>query len=934
MDSIPQLSADFLIRAHREGNRYGEDPWVFLRELVQNARDAHAHHIDFTYERDRDVETVVCSDDGRGMTRQEVCDFLLRLYASSKESGSSTRTASAPVAGRFGVGFWSILRFAPERVVVNTRRGRDGVHLEIDAVSGRVTELQNVRHDDGTTISIDRRFRSGETLHAMEHALLRLASRVNGLPGQAAPILRCQGKRVNEALDVGTPFCRYIEGDAFQAAMGLGSQPVVKLYSHGLLVREAASFVEILPRHMTKVAMDLPGLYPIIEVNCDQIELLLDRQQVQDTPDIRRVIRVCEDACRKMQLSSLDAIAPLPWRHRCRRKLRALARAQFAVPFSIFLLLLILSFQLEWPSVSQLVSAADVFVEGLPQHRPPPSARASSQNRTIASALSAAATPRITPLSPDDTTWNLSVVGDGEHWIRIATYSQFDERFGLLLDPIEVVGLLSETETMGEVADDGVEITVTDMEASTWMVLPVPQGHAVAPNTVELEDTQIDVYRGVRGEAIVHPARGGSLQYQTRRAPLTGTVALHEPQKFALSLPEPWASRVGAVIAVSPATAAEHLADLIRREVRYTTSEFDQQIFDADPRSFVERVTTLRMGDCDIMNALLVLLLRAADVPARLSIGFIVRDGQIAPQLHAWTEFFDQGRWMSIDATPTPQRSQSTNQATPSIGRNDAHHDPSQAATSWAKLLAHPATLFLFFLVVTTYLLRRYGPLARAAGRVHASVPPGDHAQMQLVDALLCSPLSGDTHQLNDRQLFPTLHHGNISLREVEDLSRQGNLVVSSRDNPWRSELPSTLPILDASHRVIQATKSRLPFHTWLDQMPRRAVELVDQRSLQRVQEQLRRHRCELTLHATDQAGSIDFATLPCHRHASRRRHHVLIPTRRPDVQDIFITASVSPALATFRLAQLLAVHTPFLDAYAERLLDHLSIAAFEEHEP
>ena len=37
----------FLDRARFEAGRYGSDPWVFVRELLQNARDAGARRVSF-----------------------------------------------------------------------------------------------------------------------------------------------------------------------------------------------------------------------------------------------------------------------------------------------------------------------------------------------------------------------------------------------------------------------------------------------------------------------------------------------------------------------------------------------------------------------------------------------------------------------------------------------------------------------------------------------------------------------------------------------------------------------------------------------------------------------------------------------------------------------------------------------------------------------
>ena len=74
----------FFVRAAEEAWRYGSDPWVFLRELVQNSRDAHAHHIDVSVAVTQESEEVACEDDGIGMNEDVAEQFLLRLYASTK----------------------------------------------------------------------------------------------------------------------------------------------------------------------------------------------------------------------------------------------------------------------------------------------------------------------------------------------------------------------------------------------------------------------------------------------------------------------------------------------------------------------------------------------------------------------------------------------------------------------------------------------------------------------------------------------------------------------------------------------------------------------------------------------------------------------------------------------------------------------------------
>ena len=59
-------------------------------------------------------------------------------------------------------------------------------------------------------------------------------------------------------------------------------------------------------------------------------------------------------------------------------------------------------------------------------------------------------------------------------------------------------------------------------------------------------------------------------------------------------------------------------------------------------------VLRTRVGDCNEHATLLTALLRAAGIPARLSIGLVYTREKFF--YHAWTEAY-LGRWVSMDAT-------------------------------------------------------------------------------------------------------------------------------------------------------------------------------------------------------------------------------------------------------------------------------------------
>ena len=126
---------------------------IFLRELISNASDAadklrfeainndalygNDHELKISVSFDKDARTITISDNGIGMSRDEVISHLGTIAKSgtkeffSKLSGD--QQADAALIGQFGVGFYSGFIVA-EKITVNTRRAgasvSDGVRWE------------------------------------------------------------------------------------------------------------------------------------------------------------------------------------------------------------------------------------------------------------------------------------------------------------------------------------------------------------------------------------------------------------------------------------------------------------------------------------------------------------------------------------------------------------------------------------------------------------------------------------------------------------------------------------------------------------------------------------------------------------------------------------------------------------------------------------
>ncbi|WP_424936406.1 MULTISPECIES: HSP90 family protein [Bacteria] len=146
-------------------------PRVYLRELLQNARDAIAARAEvdggggririlpLTEER----EEFVLTDDGVGLTAAEVADLLATVGRSSKRDIFDLPRSD--YLGQFGIGLLSCFMVADE-IVIRSRSARGGAPVEwIGSASGtfRVRELDGDL-PIGTSVHLTPRFDQGDLL--------------------------------------------------------------------------------------------------------------------------------------------------------------------------------------------------------------------------------------------------------------------------------------------------------------------------------------------------------------------------------------------------------------------------------------------------------------------------------------------------------------------------------------------------------------------------------------------------------------------------------------------------------------------------------------------------------------------------------------------------------------------------------------------------
>ena len=133
-------SSDRRLRLEFSGNlikhlglsMYG-GPVPALAELIANAWDADAHHVDLDLPLDRPLgedDSISIKDDGRGMTWEEVSSQYLVIGRNRREGGSTTRLGRH-VMGRKGIG--KLAGFGIARIVeVRTVRNNWLTHFAMD----------------------------------------------------------------------------------------------------------------------------------------------------------------------------------------------------------------------------------------------------------------------------------------------------------------------------------------------------------------------------------------------------------------------------------------------------------------------------------------------------------------------------------------------------------------------------------------------------------------------------------------------------------------------------------------------------------------------------------------------------------------------------------------------------------------------------------
>jgi hypothetical protein len=815
--AVPQAVArGFLDRARFEAARYGSDPWVFVRELLQNARDADARSVDWTAEEEDGVARVRCLDDGHGMTFAHAQAYLFRLYASSKDR-------SVGHAGRFGVGFWSILRYDPARIVIRSWPAA-GEPWEV-VLDGSLTRGERSRppatRASGTEIVLERPAGDGG-----------LARRVGDAAAQSARFLTCRydprrpltvrvnGRPINARFDLPPPSVAFGRG-ALRGVVGLGPQPRVELFSKGLRVRSAVALQDLfspsaLADHTRVRFPELAeGTAPQALLEGSDLDLLLSRSDARDDRALRRLVNRAEDALARLVEKQLDRTRPRTFRRRVADAMRsggAVVLAAAAV-------------------VSAVVVAAAWWAGG--RSRTP-----LQEDARVPTAPAAAAQP-----AGVDLTRGYRDLGDAYRGPGVDGASSAGA-FPLLYRPPQLdlhlaTRLVATLDARGRPVSHGgdavvpydgprcradcVDIDVLVDSGPGRLRLPLPTGHRVDTETVRVAEDPVLVWASSLDEptVIFDTAFRGLVRYRTGPAARAVTGAPAPPE-----LPPVPAALVGKWRFLPLPRRVQAATEWARAAVAYSTDAAvgaRHRAAEAEGQDFVTRSLAVGAGDCDVQNGLLLLLLQASGVPARLAIGHLGRGGMIVPGLHAWVEYGDgSGRWSVADASlPSEVLAETTARSAASGRPSAARAHPAPPATRAGSTTDTPAaavgtsspsiTAVLALLVATAIAGATGVALALRGRRLKLRLDPGHDVVGLLRGALQHPEAFREVPAVFHRPLVPLIGGEAASLATAWTEAAEGRLYrTSARTGLARRAAAHGALVLDTSQAEGDAVASAL----------------------------------------------------------------------------------------------------------------------------
>lgn len=919
----------FFKRAIHEAQRYGEDSWIFLRELVQNSRDAGASHIYCQLDCREGWTYLDFQDNGEGMDAAHFERYLLRLYASSKEHDHES-------IGFYGVGFWSSLLFEPRIIRVVSKHAKETIGYEIDVEAMSVKPFEAALPHTGTRITLIRPqvYRETTLRNQIKEKLIYYAGPVRPAGGRESLEISCNGEVINQKFELPAYFPRNLNAKDFDGVMGLGNHPFVKLYKGGILVRDLSSLEELLPNRASRLPPTGLGLYPQIKINADGLKVLMDRQSVFEDPVLLNVVETCEDQLLSIQQQMVQQIFPMNWPNRLWHSVQGIRKkALFWV--SVFACMLFLITGLFWigksktiPSLAQ-TTRPQLFAKGY-----------------IDAAFDKWRGPAIDQVGQaPPIQWQFSFEGGPPYLLfGLKSLTKYHPKRGWLASTPDNAGPYPNLDY--EAAQTLITVNLATKTQGKPVMLPVPSKYRLIRDSIATNTGKKPrVLQTKLGEPFVVLSQPEKLRYQVVQAGQQAPLNYHRALTID-AYPEEEAAFLNSLTETSAKQKAKAIATYLTQHFHYSRSAQASQQFEQAKGSFIERVKAAGGGDCDLLNGMYALMLQTAGVPAYLNVGLVGRNGRAESSMHAWVRYWAEGEWVTADIiAPQHFHPQRPNQVVPSgppanldqtaRARGSSDNNPAntssvipaptlqQMALETSQQDAAKAKPFPWIIFIAVGLLALIALVWWMVKKSTQKVPPklDQPAYMaNLFENYLKHGTGNDPLQLKFRPLFSTLEGKNLSLFQIHRIQKERPLLGAKRDCGLLAAVPSSTPVLDRDQPLCQSLFPFLPSIIWLDELAPVFANPNLPQGLRELEAVLREYDPNVRLYLRPRSSSWREVFLPF-KDKQMGKRHIFIGKNHPKLTALCDFSTHASHLQQFQILRMVLEKSTFFMNTSEKIL-------------
>jgi hypothetical protein len=816
---------------------YGKAPWFFIRELAQNSRDAGAKTIRVKAGRTtKNNEILIFEDDGHGMTYDHAARYLFCLYASSK-------TDEKYSAGIFGIGFWTVLKFNPSKIIIEScfKGKKWGVLVDTDL---NTTPTACDLTESGTRITLVRppmETTAGEFVKKTEQALVRYCSYLRRNTRNAPPLpVLFSGKNITRKMNLPGPVRLRFNQGLVEGVVGLAPRPQVRLFARGLPVWQGTTLDELshTPPGQGSQKEMARGLAPVFLLNGSNLEVNISRRKVIDNRALQKVRKAAESALSQLVERVADSVSPRNFLQRFSDGFKKTTASILRSFWKTILVIVLLILPLEY------ILLTTFYKKSPGPGQSPMLSMKVENNRYSGASVGAISSRRTVDISyhPPVTTW-FKMYHSEEYQQASGFIQPFTGSQNIPFPPIDC-------------AQKSITIEYPTPEKGI-LLLPQPVAHAIDPDSMTLDGLLVSSvdYR-LSGGVVTTIPHSGVIRYQCCPLQEKESLSMSAVERLTqlpqhLSMPASIQNILNDSMELSTDKKVEIALRITINLLKYDdSSEIAETYRNSSGSDWFQKVINIGAGDCDILNGITILFLRKMGIPARLVIGLTGENGKILPGMHAWTEYFDGG-WRCLDSTIyTPSnRETGTAESTPhsfrrypeAVDKLDPPIDmeaikalpfkkekmlknrENQMVTPTRWRSFYPILLFaIFFIFVLFILFLIWTRRKRPDSSFKAGDMPRvkDHLAGMALHALLHPRAWGENTNIRSVKILPTITGPPLSLRQALKLSKTGRLFYISQTNPLVRHLEKApVPILKTGHPGFDPLIKLLPGGISLDRI-------------------------------------------------------------------------------------------------------------------